>query len=61
MLHQRAAADLVARRTKQTTAKTTDDDNNNNNARDVEAKRNAEKVEILQQRAKAAMEPRKKK
>ena len=61
MLQQRAAATLEARRMKQTTARTTDNDNNNNDVRDVEAKHNAEKTERLQQRAKAAMEPRKKK
>ena len=58
MLHQRAAADLVARWTKQTTAKTTDNDNNNNDARDIEAKHKADKMEILQQRDKASLEQR---
>ena len=61
MLQQRAAAALVARRTKQTTAKTNDNDNNSNDARDVEAKLKADKMEMLKQRVNAAMEVRKKK
>ena len=56
MLQQRAAAPMESRRTRQTTAKTTDNDNNNNDARDVEAKRKTDKMEMLQQRAKAAMD-----